>query len=200
MTRSVLLSIALAPIACGGALATPSTPVTVELRPPPPGPAPANVDEAQLGMLGVAPTDDEPAKRNMWGDSVAEAFGVGGLGLAGGGAPKSRGPNVRPGDTSSVNGRLPPEVIQRVIRQNFVRFRACYERGLQVDPKLAGKVTVRFEIAPDGSVSAVSKGESTLPNKDVVACVTSAFMTISFPQPDGGKVSVIYPLVFTPSD
>ena len=40
----------------------------------------------------------------------------------------------------SVSGRLPPEVIQRIVRQNFGRFRLCYENGLRNNPNLQGRV------------------------------------------------------------
>jgi len=35
-----------------------------------------------------------------------------------------------------VNGRLPPEVIQRIVRQKFGRFRLCYEQNLRMQPSL----------------------------------------------------------------
>ena len=53
------------------------------------------------------------------------------------------GPSLREGAVQ-VNGRLPPEVIQRIVRQNFGRFRLCYEDGLKSNPELAGRVTVKF--------------------------------------------------------
>ena len=45
-----------------------------------------------------------------------------------------------------VNGKLRPEVVKRIVRQNFGRFRLCYENGLRTNPKLAGKVVVTFTI------------------------------------------------------
>src|SRR5689334_9657332 len=49
-------------------------------------------------------------------------------------------------------GRLPPEVIQRIVRQNFGSFRLCYENSLRNCPNLQGRVAVRFVIDSDGSV------------------------------------------------
>ena len=51
---------------------------------------------------------------------------------------------------TQVNGRLPPEVIQRIVRQNFGRFRLCYENGLRNNPNLQGRVTVKFVIDRSG--------------------------------------------------
>ena len=99
--------------------------------------------------------------------------------------------------SSSVSGKLAPDVIQRVVRKSFGRYRACYENGLRSDPKLAGKVTVNFVIGSNGAVSSAS-GSGDLPSA-VTSCVTSAFRGLSFPQPEGGSVKVSYPIAFSPS-
>ena len=99
--------------------------------------------------------------------------------------------------STNVSGRLPPEVIQRIVRQNFGRFRLCYESGLRNNPNLQGRVAVRFIIGRDGRVSNVG-GAGDLPDSGVVSCVTRAFYGLSFPSPDGGIVQVSYPIVFTP--
>jgi hypothetical protein len=99
-----------------------------------------------------------------------------------------------------VSGRLPPETIQRIIRQNFGRFRACYQAGLQHHPTLAGRVAVKFVIGRDGAVASVQDGGSDLPDPRVVSCVIRAFYGLSFPQPEGGIVSVVYPIAFSPAE
>jgi len=115
------------------------------------------------------------------------------------GTRQTKPPAVREGATA-VSGRLPPEVIQRVVRQSFGRFRACYANGLRNNPTLQGTVNVRFVISPTGAVSAASNAGSTLPDGAVVSCVVSAFAGLSFPQPEGGIVAVTYPITFTPGD
>ena len=105
-------------------------------------------------------------------------------------------PATTDGD-SKQSGRLAPEVIQRVVRGNFGEFRKCYEQGLQKDPDLAGKVVVRFVISTAGKVSSAS-GESTTLPEEVKSCVVSSFRSLDFPQPDGGIVTVSYPIVFSP--
>ena len=100
--------------------------------------------------------------------------------------------------TTTVGGHLPPEVIQRIVRQNFGRFRLCYENGLRSSPSLAGRVAVRFVIGRDGAVSSVGNGGSDLPDPAVISCVVRAFYGLSFPQPDSGIVTVVYPIMFSP--
>jgi hypothetical protein len=97
-----------------------------------------------------------------------------------------------------VNGRLPPEVIQRVIRQSFGRFRGCYESALVTNPALQGRVAASFVIARDGAVSASVDAGSDLPDRGVVGCVVSAFGALSFPAPEKATVSVGYALAFSP--
>jgi hypothetical protein len=113
------------------------------------------------------------------------------------GAHKPKTPQVRIG-TTIVNGRLPPEVIQRIVRQNYGRFRACYENGLRSNPSLQGRVSVRFIIGRDGSVSNVGNGGSDLPDPSVVSCVVRSYYGLSFPAPEGGIVTVTYPIMFNP--
>jgi hypothetical protein len=108
----------------------------------------------------------------------------------------TRVPSVRPGDTKT-SGRLPAEVIQRIVRQNYGRFRACYEIGLRTNPNLEGRVTARFVIGSDGAVSNVSAG-GDLPDAQVKSCVASAFYGLSFPTPENGIVTVSYPIMLTP--
>ncbi len=114
----------------------------------------------------------------------------GGIGHGGGTVPGTyhpKAPSVREG-AAAVNGHLPAEVIQRIVRQNFGRFRACYEEGLRGNPGLQGRVSTKFVIDRSGAVSLTADGGSDLPDRQVVQCVVRAFGGLSFPPPDGGMV------------
>jgi hypothetical protein len=171
-----------------------------------------------IDRLAGPPSDEVATKASIFGDAIGESFGVGGLGLTGsgvtgngtiglgniggigqrfGGASSKPAPNLRQG-TTEVSGRLPPEVIQRIVRQNFGRFRLCYENGLKTKPGIAGKVTVRFVIDGKGEVTSVSDAGSDLPSPSTVSCVVRAFSNLSFPQPESGKVTVTFPILFAP--
>lgn len=130
------------------------------------------------------------------GTGTGQGFGNGNGRLAG--SHRNRPPSVRMGATS-VNGRLPPEVIQRIVRQNFGRFRLCYESALTSNPNLSGSVTVSFTIAEDGSTSKVS-AKSEMGDAGMISCIQKSFMGLSFPQPEGGTVAVVYPVAFSPGD
>jgi hypothetical protein len=110
----------------------------------------------------------------------------------------TRGPQLRSAGPPEINGHLPPEVIQRVVRDNFGRFRSCYMNGLRDNPSLEGRVVTRFTVDRQGTVSSAQDGGSSLPNPGVVSCVVKAFYGLSFPEHDGGIVKVVYPLALQP--
>jgi hypothetical protein len=98
-----------------------------------------------------------------------------------------------------TNGRLPAEVIQRIVRQNAGRFRACYASALRTNPSLEGRVGVEFVIGRSGAVDIAQDSGSDLPDAAVRKCVVRSFYDLSFPTPDNGTVTVRYPLTFTPA-
>ena len=131
------------------------------------------------------------------GTGTGQGIGSGRGKLQGGHTVKA--PKIREG-AASVNGRLPPEVIQRIVRQNFGRFRLCYEAGLRNNPTLQGRVAVKFVIDRKGAVALTADGGSDLPDGGVVSCVVRGFGNLSFPEPEGGMVTVVYPIMFAPGD
>ena len=99
---------------------------------------------------------------------------------------------VGPPETSGV---LDENVIQRIVRSRAGAIRACYERELVGDPKLAGRVDVEFSIAVDGRVTSV---KATGLGK-VSDCVARQVERMKFPTVEGGgQVKVRYPFTFAP--
>jgi len=126
---------------------------------------------------------------------AGEGFGSGHGRL--GATRATRVPVLRLG-SASVEGGLPPEVIQRIVRQSYGRYRMCYEQGLARNPNLTGRVAVRFVIGPDGAVETIGNQGSDLPDADVVGCVVTSFRGLDFPPPEYGRVTVVYPILFAP--
>lgn len=116
-----------------------------------------------------------------------------------GGTHTPLGIRVREPKEIVTNGRIPPEVIQRIVRMNAGRYRNCYENGLRTNPNLEGRVAVRFVIDRSGGVALANDGGSDLPDAAVRECVVKSFYTLSFPPPQGGVVNVTYPLLFSPA-
>jgi TonB family protein len=117
---------------------------------------------------------------------VVERGGSGGSGL-----------RLRMEPPTVTGGGVPPEVVERIVRQNFGRYRLCYENGLRDNPKLEGKVAIQFVIGKDGTVDSAKVGSSTLANDAVLQCVRRGFMNLSFPEPEHGTATVTCPLVFS---
>jgi len=99
-----------------------------------------------------------------------------------------------------MTGKLPPETIKRVIRANFPRFRQCYEAGLKKDPGLKGTVVTRFIIDSTGATESVSLSGGSMSDGNVSGCVLGVYKTLSFPEPESGKVMVSYPIDFQSND
>ncbi|MBL9025571.1 MAG: AgmX/PglI C-terminal domain-containing protein [Myxococcales bacterium] len=142
-----------------------------------------------LGQIGTIGRGD--------GTGTGVGFGSGSGHLSG--SHKTSPPLVRMGGTS-VSGRLPPEVIKRIVRQSFGRFRLCYEKGLRKDPALEGRVTIAFTIGSDGTVVTSADGGSTISDPEVKSCVVAGVRGLTFPAPEGGVVTVRFPINFTPGD
>jgi hypothetical protein len=49
-----------------------------------------------------------------------------------------------------------------------------------------------------GAVAVAADGGSDIPDEGVRRCVVSSFLSLSFPAPENGSVTVVYPIVFSP--
>jgi tetratricopeptide (TPR) repeat protein len=146
-----------------------------------------------IGSAGPGPAEASPPPPAP-GTGTGFGSGHGRLGRS----HRARPPQVRMGATQ-VSGRLPPEIIQRIVRQRFGTLRACYEDGLRRNPRLQGRVSVRFVIEGDGAVEqAQATGE--IEDAEVLRCIAAAFRQMTFPAPEGGIITVVYPVVFQPQD
>jgi hypothetical protein len=105
-------------------------------------------------------------------------------------------PPLPTADIAATSG-LPPEVIQRVARQNYSIFQRCYAQGVARTPALQGRVAVWLVIGLDGRVAQALDGGSTLPDAEVVRCVVEGFRGLVFPAPSE-RVTVVYPFLFEP--
>lgn len=108
--------------------------------------------------------------------------------------PKAHDPS------SQTHGRLPPSDIQKLVRQNFGRFKLCYTATLKRDPAAGGRVEPEFIIDVDGSVADARMLASTVADKDMNDCIVRTILLLRFPPPPDGYVTVGYPLIFSPGN
>jgi hypothetical protein len=97
-------------------------------------------------------------------------------------------------------GNLDPQLINAGIHARFRRFRACYVAGLKRNNALAGEVRVKFVIDDRGHATNVEDAGSRIKDKQVVSCIVGEFGALRFPKPEGGTVTVVYPMVFGAGD
>jgi pSer/pThr/pTyr-binding forkhead associated (FHA) protein len=140
------------------------------------------------------------------------AGGLGGLGTKGRGSgasgygsgggnfgAKGEGGIGRIGGDPIILGALDKSLIDAVIKRHMNQIRYCYQRELTKNPNLGGKITVKFVIAKNGSVSKASTKSSTMGNRAVESCINGRFMRFKFPEPKGGGIVIVsYPFIFAP--
>ncbi len=132
------------------------------------------------------------------GQRCGNGYGPGGYGgshVADLGPHRERVPTIRT-QPATVMGGLSQEAIRRVVRRHLNEVRFCYEQGLQSNPSLEGRVTVRWIIDGTGRVQGSSLASSSLSNGGVEGCIVGAVQRWTFPAPEnGGVVGVNYPFV-----
>jgi hypothetical protein len=140
------------------------------------------------------------------------ADGLGGMGTRGRGSGSSgygsgggdfgqrgEGAVAGVGGDPIILGALDKSLIDAVIKRNMAAIRYCYQRELTKNPALAGKITVKFVIAADGTVSSATTKSSSMGNPAVEGCINGRFLRFQFPQPKGGGIVIVsYPFIFSP--
>ncbi|HEX6275248.1 MAG TPA: AgmX/PglI C-terminal domain-containing protein [Polyangiaceae bacterium] len=89
-----------------------------------------------------------------------------------------------------TEGALPKQVVERIVRQQLGRYRACAANTAPEPAKLAGRVTLELSIEPNGRVGGVGSGGSTLNQGSVVRCIVDAARSLQFPEAPAATRSV----------
>lgn len=126
------------------------------------------------------------------GTGVGTGTGTSRGGGTGGGSGATGQIVMKPADATL--GAHSVEEIDRVFRSRAGVFRACYQREVAHDPKLAGKLVYTITIDENGAVTRVEQKPSTLKSKAVAACMSSQLKRLKFAAK--GKAIVTYPFVF----
>lgn len=124
--------------------------------------------------------------------------GAKGDGLADFGTGKSRTSVVAAidADGATVTGSLTKDQIAKVIAAYMGQIEYCYERQLQKEPNLRGKILVNFVIGLSGAVTSATTQSSSMGSPTVESCINGVFRRMPFPSPGAGIVEATYPLVF----
>ncbi len=152
-----------------------------------------------VGGLGVRGTG-----RGGGGDGPGRVHGVGsidtGSGRGQGASLGDRGERVREPRVSrgrpQANGYCAREDIERVVRRHTRGIQYCYERELQNDSELSGRVTLNWTIDLDGRVQSASVTENSMGSRNVESCILAEARRMRFAEPDGGMCVVSFPFTF----
>ncbi len=145
----------------------------------------------------------------LGGGGTAE--GLGGLGTRGAGGGRSGygkgggsfGPKGSGGISAAsgnpiIMGALDRALIDAVIKRKMNQIKYCYQRELQKDPSLGGKLVIQFTISGNGSVAKATP-KQTMGSPAVDKCVVDRFYAMQFPEPKGGGIVIVsYPFIFSP--
>jgi hypothetical protein len=178
-----------------------------------PGGLGTGTNDAFGGIHGGAAAGDAEGMGGLGargGGSGGGGTGLGIGGLGGHGNGRGRGGNGEfdlggkgkgttqfiPGKTTVIGG-LTADEIGKVVRKHWLAVKYCYEKELQKNPALQGKVAVYWEIGPLGDVTIAQVKESDMNNADAESCIVGVVRRMVFPQPrGGGVVNVNYPWIF----
>lgn len=138
-----------------------------------------------------------------------EGFGrIGGLGKVDTGGGKGTGakigrkkarkvkPQVKRG-TPKIGDFCDKGNIRRVVGAKQAAIKYCFEKELQTNPKLSGKIIAQWKVSLDGSVMSSSIASSSMNNKKVEGCITRVIKRMRFQKPNGGICVINYPFVFS---
>ncbi len=157
------------------------------------------------GMERAIPGKGLVAATMGQGAQIEGGGGYGTRGKAGGGRPGYGSMNM--GGTAAsyfepvqeealVEGGLDRDQIAAVIARHQGEVIYCYEKGLQVQPGLSGRVGIRWVINGAGNVSTAAVESSSLKSAQVEGCIVNHLRSWKFPKPVGGvNVKVSFPFV-----
>ncbi|MFN0061512.1 MAG: TonB family protein [Myxococcaceae bacterium] len=160
---------------------------------------------AGAGGVGVA-TADSLAANGPKGAGAGDVAGIGDVGTKGGGKV-----NLGAKGDARVSGTVThsaPEIdssdvdraaLARYVKARLKAIQNCYEKELKRNPRLRGKVVVRFSINTQGRTSDIDIEENTLGNEAVGACIRTVIRAWVFPFKPDDAVPVAYPFVFSPA-
>ena len=145
-----------------------------------------------VGGTGTALTGIKGGIGTSGRGSGNSGYGTGGLGT------KAGTKIVTGGAGESFSGTIDREAIRRVLKANERTIRTCYERQLNRNPDLLGKLVLTWDIAEGGRALNVRVGSNELGSAEVANCIMDRLKTWKFPDPPSNQVvEVSYPWFFS---
>ncbi|MGM0559117.1 MAG: AgmX/PglI C-terminal domain-containing protein [Myxococcota bacterium] len=155
-------------------------------------------------VIGVAlevhelkPENAKPAVgRGDWNrrSGTSEGFGrVGGLGKVDKTKPKPpKGKPVMEMEVASIDGPREQASATNSIERKGNAFRYCYEKNLRVDPELAGKVTLKVQVAENGRTANPEIVANDLGSFRARSCLKKVMLRTRFDAADAPSTITIH--------
>lgn len=113
-----------------------------------------------------------------------------------------------PAPAGEDGGRMDPKYIQEVVRGEFMPMaKKCYEELLTRNKKARGRFEMSFTIVADDKLGGIVEdaeadhGDSGVADEKMTTCMRESMSTLAFrPPAQGGYVTVVYPISFSPDD
>ena len=163
-----------------------------------------DTNRAGVGLGAVKDTgagDNGKALENgIKGGLVTSGRGSGKSGYGNGGLGAKAGTKIITGGGAGEQfpGTIDREAIRRVLKANERTVRSCYERQLNKNPDLIGKLVLTWDITDGGRAVNVRVASNELGNQDVANCMMDHLKQWKFPDPPANQtVEVSYPWVFS---
>jgi hypothetical protein len=166
---------------------------------------PADLSNAAASGAGVSNASGDLRLGTAGGGTVRPGSAGGGLagigvtgGAGGGGAGKEAAVKGPTGDAQigATTASVPVSDAERVVAGLRARFRSCYNKGLAVDPGMAGSVTIVTKVAPNGEVTAADSSANSGLSADVVTCIQRVVKNAQFTGPGGSGSTINIPVKF----
>ncbi len=96
-----------------------------------------------------------------------------------------------------VEGGLNKETVRRTLATYKKEIRTCYERALNIKPKIRGRVSYKWTITPKGATAGIATVKATTESPTLARCVQDVIKSIRWPSSKNGNPTVVkYPFEF----
>ncbi len=156
------------------------------------------VTNALFGKGLIAASPGSGARAGSAGGYGTRGKGGGRMGYGNSKILGASGGTVAPLDSESfIEGGLTRAQVEEVILRNMGQITYCYEKGLQSEPSLKGRVSVSFVVGANGKVSLARLQHTSVESKQLEGCIVGRVKQFQFPRPVAGvNVQVQYPFSF----
>jgi hypothetical protein len=109
--------------------------------------------------------------------------------------PEANVADAQGASSSDESGKFDGAAVGRALGDQLSGHVAgCYERGLDRDPRLWGRLAILMDVDTEGRVRGAAEHESRFPDPMVFSCVVEGIQGAALPPPVGGPIQVVWPL------